>query len=163
MKAQIHSKRRHMEESRTARLELESRRADVHRRSGDEYRRPPRELRMSTWETARSISLYDDRAFEERPLTWMAVRGTPFADPTQFFYPPGRWAEAWGELVPEPMNSHDEFALAIDLDGARVGYASARYARYAHGYVSALNSLGSRVMVPLKYRCDHVVESRIVV
>lgn len=160
VKAQISSKRRHMEESRNARLELESRRTEVHRRSVDEYRRPARELRMSTWETARSFSLYDKRDFEERPLSWIAVRGTAFADPRHVFYTPGRWSEAWGELVPEPMNSQDESALAIDIDGVRIGYASARYARYAHSYVSALNSLGNRVMVPLKYRSDYARELR---
>ena len=156
----IRAKRRHMRESKEARRELEAGRAATHRRSSDEYVRPTHELRMSTWEEARAVSVYDDRGFDDRPLFWAGVRGTAYTDPRRFFHPPGRWVETWGELVPEPFNAHDEYAVAVDLDGVRVGYASARYARYAHGYVSALNNQGRRVVVPLKYRSVYARELR---
>lgn len=148
------SKRQHMLKARSNRAELEHARKQVHSRSRNESTRPKRELRMSSWDLARSISMYDRRAFEERPLSWMGVRGTQYADTAYWSHTSGRWFETWGELVPEPTNVHDSFAVAIDLEGARLGYAPARYARYAHTYVSTLNSLGDRVLVPLRFRVD---------
>lgn len=127
----------------------------MHKRTADEYIPPNGERRMSTWEVARSISRSDRRGFEERPLTWMGVRGTKYRDPVLRFHAPGKWHELWGELVPEPFNRADETALAIDLDGIPLGYAPARYAFYAHAYVAALNALGDRVLVPIRYRFDY--------
>ncbi|MBP2383756.1 helix-turn-helix domain-containing protein [Brachybacterium sacelli] len=134
---------------------LREMRAAVHKRTADEYVRPTGERRMSSWETARSISIGDRRDFSERPLSWMGVRGTKFHDPALLFHAPGTWHEVWGELVPEPFNPADDHALAVDLDGIRLGYASARYAYYAHPYVAALNGQGDGVFVPLQYRCDY--------
>lgn len=137
-----------------SREELLSARGRTHQRPQHEYERPQRELRTTTWEIARTFSLDDDRDFNDIPLRWAGVRGAMYADPSRWFHPPGTLVETWGELVPEPFNEHDDHALAIDLDGSRLGYASARYAYYAHARIAALNNTGARVLVPLQYRCD---------
>lgn len=137
-----------------SREQLLDARKQAHQRPAHEYERPERELRTTTWEVARTFPLRDDRDFDEIPLKWAGVRGAMYADPSHWFHPPGPWVETWGELVPEPFNEHDDHAVAIDLDGSRLGYASARYAYYAHARIAALNNTGSRVLVPLQYRCD---------
>ncbi|WP_341855769.1 hypothetical protein [Brachybacterium sp. GPGPB12] len=130
-------------------------RRNAHRRTPSEYERPEEILHIATWETARSIALDDPRGFDARPLTWTGVRGSWYCDPTQWFYPPDEWVETWGELVPEPFNRHDSSAVGIDLDGIRLGYAPAGYARYTHTCVCALNNRGFRVLIPPRYRSDY--------
>ncbi|MFC7456245.1 hypothetical protein ACFQS2_03470 [Brachybacterium sp. GCM10030267] len=156
VRSQIRDKPKRIARLREERSALLTARASTHQRNPDEYQQPIGELRMSTWEVARSIDRRDERPFEELPLMWAGVRGSAYSDPVRWFYTPGKWFNVWGELVPEPFNRHDDHALAVDLDGIRLGYAPARYARYAHSYVSALNGRGSRVMVPLRYRSDYV-------
>ncbi|MEV0869348.1 helix-turn-helix domain-containing protein [Brachybacterium paraconglomeratum] len=146
-----------------SRRELLEARERTHRRLPHEYERPQRELRTTTWEVARTFPLDDDRDFNDIPLRWAGVRGALYADPSCWFHPPGTWVETWGELVPEPFNAHDDHALAIDLDGSRLGYASARYAYYAHAMIATLNSTGTRVLVPLQYRCDYDRRSKLLI
>lgn len=158
IRAQIRAMQHLLRERREAHRELQDGRAAAHKRTVDEYLRPSGERRMSDWETARSVPLNDSRDFDERPLTRMGVRGSKYSDPRLRFHAPGRWHDLWGELVPEPYNPADDHALAIDLDGVRMGYAPASYAYYAHQYVAALNGIGDRVLVPVWYRFDYFSE-----
>lgn len=136
-------------------------RQSVHHRPADEYIRPGLDLHMSTWEVADSISRFDQREFAERPLAWAGVRGATYADPALLHYAPGQWQRLWGELVPEPFNEHDPNAVAIDVDGVRIGYLSATYVRYAHTCICALNNRGFRVLVPVRYRTRYVRELKL--
>lgn len=159
IRAQIRGKARYMVENLSVTARERRRivigRRNAHRRTPSEYERPDEILRIGTWETARSIDFDDPRDFDARPLTWMGVRGSWYCDPSRWFYPPNEWMETWGELVPEPFNRHDSTAVAIDLDGIRIGYAPASYSRYAHTCVCALNNRGFRVLIPLRYCSSH--------
>lgn len=50
------------------------------------------------------------------------------------------------ELVPEPSNPHDCFAVAVDLDGDRIGYVGSKVANGLQWYIRALNSVGVRCL-----------------
>ena len=50
------------------------------------------------------------------------------------------------ELVPEPGNPHDKWAVALHLDGIRIGYIGADYAAEWQDVVVALNRSGSAVL-----------------
>ena len=159
IRAQIRGKAKHVKENlgyiEGLRYAILFGRRNAHRRLPNEYEQPEQVLRIATWEVARSIDLHDRRSFDERPLTWMGVRGAKYRDPARWFHPPNEWVETWGELVPEPFNKFDDHALAIDLDGIRIGYAPRGYAEYAHPYIAALNNHGFRILTPLHYQCAH--------
>ncbi len=54
----------------------------------------------------------------------------------------------WFELVPEPGNPHDCDAVAVELDGVRVGYIAADLAYGLHGNIRYLNGDGRACYVP---------------
>lgn len=58
------------------------------------------------------------------------------------------------ELVPEPGNPHDPWAVAFHLDGQRIGYVAASYANGLHEYVAAHNRQGRAVYAYGKIRVD---------
>lgn len=62
------------------------------------------------------------------------------------------------EMVPEPGNPYDPWAVALDIGGRRVGYMSSGSARYWHDVVAALNSQGLAVTMP--GTVDHGWEER---
>lgn len=159
IRAQIRGKAKYVKENlgyiKGLRYAILFGRRNAHRRLPTEYEQPEQILRIATWDAARSIDPHDPRSFDERPLTWMGVRGAKFRDPARWFYPPNEWVETWGELVPEPFNKFDDHALAIDLDGINLGYAPRAYAEYAHPCITALNNNGFRILTPLRYQCEH--------
>lgn len=58
------------------------------------------------------------------------------------------------ELVPEPGNPHDPWALAFYLDGQRIGYVAASYANGLHEYVAGHNRQGRAVYAYGKVRVE---------
>ena len=58
------------------------------------------------------------------------------------------------ELVPEPGNPHDPWALAFHLDGRRIGYVAAPFANGLHEYVAGHNRRGRAVYAYGKVRID---------
>ncbi len=52
------------------------------------------------------------------------------------------------EMVPEPHNPFDGWAVALDIEGRRVGYLRASVARVWHDVVRAFNRTGLAVVLP---------------
>ena len=125
--------------------------AAPYRRREGEYVRPDSELRIVSWEQAREVSVSSDADFSLVPCFWAGVRGAHLVDGSLWNRPRGVEHEVWGELVPEPFNPHDHNAVAVDVDGIRVGYMGRRSAEHAHRHVSAFNCGGQRVMVPVRF------------
>lgn len=123
------------------------------------YRRLPEEylglgsrLMLVSWKAANGVEPYDDRPFDEVAGAWVSVRGTAYEHHAQNLGQSGVTYRGEFELVPEPGNPHDHAALAVDMNGERIGYLSARYAAQHHWRVRALNVLGHRVTVPGYFR-----------
>lgn len=119
-------------------------------RQPDEYQRPAGSKRVLSWEQARSVTRDDERSLDEVECFWMGLRGSQLNGASSLRYDYGVTHEIWGELVPEPLNPHDPTALAVDVDGVRVGYVSARAAEHMHWRVRELNSRGLAVEVPVR-------------
>jgi hypothetical protein len=51
------------------------------------------------------------------------------------------------EMVPEPLNSFDGWAVALDTDGRRIGYLQAGSARVWHDAVRTCNRAGLAVTI----------------
>ncbi|UQN28269.1 hypothetical protein [Brachybacterium kimchii] len=140
------------QEARTKVLEA---RKNAHVRTDEESTHPSGRIDVVTCDEARPYDLESTEPLEQRPCYWTGIRGAQFADPTPWHYQPEIWHDVTGELVPEPENPADQHAVAIDLDGTRVGYMSANSAEHAHRLVSTLRARGSRVHVPLRIRIRH--------
>lgn len=127
-------------------------RASGHRRNTAEHLEVTGSIQAVPIEMARRHPLRETRSFDEVYCFWSAVRGSFIADPYRWHYRSPTWQLLQGELVPEPCNEHDSTAVAIDLDGIRLGYIGARVAHYAHRHVATLRSMGYRVIVPMRVR-----------
>lgn len=123
-----------------------------YQRQPGEYPRVGTSLLLVSWEQAEKIEPYDDRPYDEIVGLWMPVVGTQYGQPRKHRERSGAIYKDNFELVPEPGNPFDHTALAVDLNGNRIGYLSASYAAHHHWRVRSLNSLGYRVMVPGFYR-----------
>ena len=158
----MRAKHRLLESTRDARATIFELRSKTHVRRDDEYVRPDQDLQMISWALADTFDLWDERSLNEVPMFWGGLRGAQYHDPYALTIPYCPWVKTWGELVPEPFNKHDDHALAVDVDGRRVGYASAGYASYVHPKICALNNLGYRVLVPTKLKKGRDPFSRLV-
>ncbi|MBJ2120351.1 hypothetical protein I6N91_05085 [Arthrobacter sp. MSA 4-2] len=135
-----------------ARQEWRQRSAQRYRRLPGEYIRVSSSLMLVSWKQADGVEPYDDRPFDEIAGSWSFVRGTEYEQSGQSRGYSGTIYKGEFELVPEPGNPHDHTALAVDMNGDRIGYLGARYAAHHHWRVRSLNVLGQRVMVPGYYR-----------
>ncbi|MBD7994658.1 hypothetical protein H9639_05040 [Arthrobacter sp. Sa2CUA1] len=135
-----------------ARPEWRLRCSQRYQRQPGEYPQVGTPLLLVSWEQAESIEPYDDRPFDEIVGLWMPVVGTEYEPPRKNQERSGTIYKADFELVPEPGNPYDHTALAVDLNGVRIGYLGASYAAHHHWRVRALNVLGHRVVVPGFYR-----------
>lgn len=68
----------------------------------------------------------DELAWRDKCCFLSAVRGTDYFPDA---YRHARHGEVWFELVPEPSNIHDPYAIALLLDGKRSGYVARTIAR----------------------------------
>lgn len=110
-----------------------------------EYQRPSRALELVSFVEARQTEPgYVD--FDTRPAFWSSVQGVSYHRAAMVPVKPGRWA--WFELVPELHNPHDRHAVAIDLDGVRIGYVGANIAYRLHWRIRYLNGDGRACYVP---------------
>ncbi|RAN79344.1 hypothetical protein B5P43_15665 [Bacillus sp. SRB_336] len=96
-----------------------------------EYVRPARVYRIEDPRNDESFDTHYVRGgrFHER-----AFKGTKDGQEVDF------------ELVPEPGNPHDKWAVALHLNGSRIGYIGAEYAAEWQDVVVALNESGYAVM-----------------
>jgi len=104
-------------------------RSGIHYRHPSEYRRPPRVLDLL------AAAQVEGEAYRR------ALRGVPYqgGDP---FRAHKQSSVVVLELVPEPRNPWDNFAVAIDYDGQRIGYLPAADAGEFHDIVRTANRSG---------------------
>lgn len=115
-------------------------------RDADEYRRPPGSVALVTLQEARATHVNNHVDLDLRSVFWMGIRGIDYhraALPRQLSREP-----VWLELVPEPHNPHDSDAVALDLDGVRIGYVGASVAYRVHPVVRYQNLDGKACFVP---------------
>lgn len=71
------------------------------------------------------------------------VRGAGFHQPAVAGFQDGN--DIFVELVPEPGNPHDPWAVAFHVRGRRIGYMASGYAHGVHEYVAGHNRRGQAV------------------
>lgn len=115
-------------------------------RHQDDYPKGTTPLQLcSVDELVQAIPHVGDWDLQEVDFYATGVRGTEFQQLSR------KLADGvyMGELVPEPHNPADHSALAIDIDGERLGYVSARVACYISWHIQILNNKGYRCQVPV--------------
>lgn len=116
-------------------------------RPADEYVRPSGRLAMVSLELAAvEARPWDFRHLDDKAAYMMGVVGL---DHNRAAVRARRHSEfVWLELVPEPRNPHDHTAVAVDLEGVRIGYVAANVAYRMHPVVRYQNLDGSACFVP---------------
>lgn len=116
---------------------------------GSGWKRPPREY-LRPANAFKLVNLQDAQAADPqvqndfaRPVYWTKLRLLHERALKKIV---DAWC--WFELVPEPGNPHDCDAVAVDLDGVRVGYVAADLANGLHGNIRYLNGDGRACYVP---------------
>lgn len=115
-------------------------------RGRGEYQRPSSSQALVTIAEARRTDVHDHPDLDLRSVFWMGARGVDYHRAAMATQKVGRWA--WLELVPEPHNPHDDTAVALDLDGVRIGYVGASVAYRIHPVVRYQNLDGNACFVP---------------
>lgn len=119
----------------------------VYRRPPTSYARPAGRVDLKPLKCAdqRHTSIQKSLDWSSTCCFLTAVRGSDFVPEAYQGYPPGL---QWFEMVPEPGNPYDAFAVALDLDGQLAGYIAAGLARSWQWKVLSLNASGSACYVP---------------
>ena len=121
-------------------------RVGKHRRAEDEYVRPPLRLELvSAAAFAAAKRRGNDGDFDSVDEFVTGVRASEYFRKAFRGRRPG---PVWFELVPEPENRYDGCAVAVDLEGERVGYVAASMAAHLHWRVRQLNRDGLACFVP---------------
>lgn len=117
------------------------------RRPASEYVRPRGQISVVSLNAAVTDARPDDfRPLDVRAAYMMRVMGLDYHRNAMRGRANPRFA--WLELVPEPNNPHDDQAVAVDLDGVRIGYLAAQVAYKLHPVIRYQNLSGNACFVP---------------
>lgn len=119
----------------------------VYRRPPEAYVRPGGRVNIRGLECAdRAHTRAQERLdWSQKCCYLVAVRGTEYLPEA---FEGSQTGTYWFEMVPEPGNPFDPFAVALDLEGRLAGYIPARLAAAWQWKILSLNSEGSACFVP---------------
>ncbi len=133
---------------------------ETYKRNKHEYSPPANELVLIPHDRVRGTGVQTASAYEDRFATWVAVRGTDYAPARWWDLAQGATHEVLLELVPTPDNPFDSCAIAVELDGKKLGNLGSGYSRYAHWKLRQLNHHGFRLFTAGVYRAFYRDEIR---